>query len=80
MDVLLNGYEHIDFFSLDVEGAEFTVVKTIDFKKTSIDTFCIELDGHDAQKDERVVKLLKQNGYNQCHVSDKRNGWFRKQC
>lgn len=80
MSALLNGYQHIDFFSLDVEGAEFTVVNTIDFENTSIDTFCIELDGHDAQKDARVVRLLKENGYNRCVVHDRRNGWFSKRC
>lgn len=80
MSSLLNGYEQIDFFSLDVEGAEFTVVNTIDFEKASIDTFCIELDGHDPEKDKSVVELLKRKSYKRCVTTDKRNGWFRKEC
>ena len=80
MSSLLNGYEHIDFFSLDVEGAELTVVNTIDFEKASIDTFCIELDGNDPEKDNRVVKLLERKGYKRCATTDRRNGWFRKEC
>lgn len=81
MSTLLDGLTHVDFFSLDVEGAEFTVVNTIDFEKTCIDTFCIELDGHDAEKDERVTKLLENKGYRRCIMrSGKHNGWFRKSC
>ena len=32
----------IDFFSLDVEGAELQVLKTIDFKKLNIRTLTVE--------------------------------------
>ena len=81
MSTLLHGYEHIDFFSLDVEGAEFSVVNTIDFDKTTIGTFCIELDGQDLEKDQRVIRLLEQKGYKKCVTNGaQRNGWFRKEC
>ena len=33
---------HIDFFSLDVEGAELQILKTIPFDKIKIDLFFIE--------------------------------------
>src|SRR5687768_16451224 len=41
----LLGVKHIDFFSLDVEGGEFEVLRTIDFGAVQIDVFLIELDG-----------------------------------
>lgn len=81
MSTLLHGYEHVDFFSLDVEGAEFAVVNTIDFSAITIDTFCVELDHHDVEKDQRVVRLLEQKGYKRCATNgSQRNGWFRKKC
>ena len=58
MHELLGEIRHVDFFSLDVEGAEFSVIRTIDFSRVRIDTFCIELDGHDKPKDTRVVEWL----------------------
>ncbi len=35
----------VDMFSLDVEGGEYDVLKTIDFNKLDIDTFVIEHNG-----------------------------------
>jgi len=81
---LLGDIQHVDFFSLDVEGAEFSVVSTIDFRRVRIDTFCIELDGHDKAKEKRVVDLLKREGYERCAAKDgqgeafRRNGWFSR--
>jgi len=80
MSNLLHGYEHIDFFSLDVEGSEFTVIATIDFENVSIDTFCIEFDRHDPPKEASITKVLKQKGYARCKLHDTRNAWFRKNC
>ena len=36
------GMTHIHFFSLDVEGAELDILKTIPFDKVKIDSFAIE--------------------------------------
>jgi FkbM family methyltransferase len=33
---------HIDYFSLDVEGAEMAILRSIDFEKVAIDLFTIE--------------------------------------
>ena len=54
---------HVNFFSLDVEGAEFEVLSTIDFNLVTIDTFWIELDNHDPQKNWKVQILLSNLGY-----------------
>lgn len=54
------GLEHINFFSLDVEGGEYAVLMGIDFNKTTVDVFCIEVNpGSSAD----VHKLLRTNGY-----------------
>ena len=80
-ELLLPKYAVIDFFSLDVEGAEWTVVNTIDFSRVSIDTFCIELDNHDIKKNVRITNHLAKLGYKKCKVpADTRNGWFRRKC
>jgi FkbM family methyltransferase len=39
-----NGVERINFFSLDVEGAELKVLETFDFKKVKIDVLMVEAD------------------------------------
>ena len=80
MSKLLGDTKHVDFFSLDVEGAELVAVQTIDFTKVTVDTFCIELDGHDPNKDAQVSSHLRQHGYNRCTTNDGRNGWFQKNC
>jgi len=45
---------YIDFFSLDVEGGELDVLNTINWSNISIYLICIELDGHNKEKDERM--------------------------
>jgi hypothetical protein len=55
---------HIDFFSLDVQGAELSVLKTMDWS-IPVEILLVELDGSDRQKDmwrcarcyERMVSI-----------------------
>lgn len=49
--------KHINFFSLDVEGGELGVLKSIDFDEVSFDVICCE--GHT----DEVKKLLESKGY-----------------
>lgn len=43
-DTLANfGVRHVDLFSLDVEGAEVSVLKTIDFSKFSASVIVLEI-------------------------------------
>lgn len=67
-----SGEDHIDFFSLDVEGAELLVLQTFDFK-VPVHTFMIEMEddpstsvdkGH-VDKDEKVREFLRDHGYKQ---------------
>ena len=58
---------HVDFFSLDVEGAELLVLQTVDFAKTQIRVLMVESKNRDCgricPKREKVRSFLKQQGY-----------------
>jgi hypothetical protein len=54
--------KYIDFFSIDVEGGEEVVLNTMNFN-IPIYVICIELDGHNIDKDERCRKILSDNGF-----------------
>jgi FkbM family methyltransferase len=49
----------VDYFSLDVEGGENDVLKTIDYNKIFIKTFSIEHNGNNREKDLMVEHLTK---------------------
>lgn len=59
--------KHIDYFSLDVEGGELEVLKSIDWDKVSIYLFGIELDNQNPTKDEAVRQLLREKGFEYRH-------------
>ena len=68
MPSYLEKYSRIHFFSLDVEGAEWQVISTLDFgssAKTKIDVFMIELDGLKENR-ERIRARLFEAGYIEC--------------
>jgi FkbM family methyltransferase len=54
-----NNVNKIDFLSIDTEGAEFTIIKTIDFDKICI-TF-LSVENNDSS--EEIRKYLKSKGY-----------------
>ena len=56
------GFSHIDFFSLDVEGAELSVLQTMDWN-VSVGLWLVEQDGSNEAKDGAVRKLLEKHGY-----------------
>ena len=56
----------VDYFSLDIEGAEYQVLKTIPFESSKIELFGIEtahagkiFDG----SEQDITRLLHENGY-----------------
>ena len=57
------GLYDIDLFSLDVEGAELAVLKTVDLNLTNIHVIVVELDGGNATKDQAVRDHLNDNGF-----------------
>ena len=72
------GITHIDFWVLDVEGAEEEVLATIDFSLVTIDVIVIELDGGNAAKDERCRMLLLASGFVLHRRAHARNDWFTR--
>lgn len=54
--------KYIDFLSIDVEGGEQVVLETLDFS-VPIYVICIELDGHNNDKDHKCRSILASNGF-----------------
>jgi len=52
--------QHINFFSLDVEGYEFNVLKGIDFDRTTFDYLLIEIRNNHYKE---IVSFLYERGY-----------------
>ena len=61
------GVRKVDFFSLDVEGAELAVLKTIDFSKFEISLIVVEENGNG----EALTQLMESKGY---HVHSRTAG------
>lgn len=59
----LLGIHKIDFFSLDVEGAEFDVLSTIDFTRVSIHVVIVEADEHNTTKNTVVRNFMAAHGF-----------------
>ena len=66
------GNPSIDYLSLDIEGAELDVLKTIPFDKLNIQLISIEIirkklndnvDGNQVDSFNDIVAILEQNGY-----------------
>lgn len=53
------GQTKIDYFSLDVEGAEMIILHSIDWDKLDIDVFTIETEQHR----EDILTFMKSRGY-----------------
>ena len=54
-------FMNINFLSIDVEGAEFKVIKSINFDKVFIDVICFENNFKDLSKE--IIIFLKNLGY-----------------
>ena len=54
--------KYIDLFTIDVEGGELVVLETMDFS-IPIYLICIELDGHNIEKDDKCRKILIEQGF-----------------
>ena len=53
---------YLDLLSLDVEGGELEVLHTMDWS-IPVYVVCIELDGHNKDKDEGCREVLRENGF-----------------
>lgn len=54
-----HGIKQVDFVSIDVEGAELSILESIDFSRVKITAFAIENN----YRDPRIPRLMKRNGY-----------------
>ena len=52
----------VDYFSLDVEGAEMEILKTISWEKVDIKVLTIEFNNRKEDK-EQIVDFLTKKGY-----------------
>ncbi|KAH3753568.1 hypothetical protein DPMN_188208 [Dreissena polymorpha] len=60
LDVLnVIGTKKVDYFSLDVEGAELYILESIDWNQIDIDVFTIETDQHRG----KIMSFMKDHGY-----------------
>jgi FkbM family methyltransferase len=60
-----NDVSHVNFLSIDVEGAEFQVIKSINFDKVFIDTICFEDNYQDSHP---IINYLIEKGYKILHI------------
>jgi hypothetical protein len=54
--------ENVDYFSLDVEGGEWSVVESLDLTRINIKTFSIEYNWVDESK-RKITNHLSSKGY-----------------
>lgn len=68
-EVLLKYHSNkaLDFLSIDVEGLDFDILKSIEFEKYKINSICVEtveyLNGNDLKKKVDIQEFLFSKGY-----------------
>ncbi len=60
--LLALGKTHVDYFSLDVEGAELSILQTIPFDKIGIDTLSVEYV-HGVQGKQAYKTFMESHGF-----------------
>lgn len=70
-----NDSYYFDIFSLDVEGAEYEVLRTLDFDRVGFGMLVIENEGQNFRKMSSVRTLLEANGYVFLHKHEC-NEWY----
>lgn len=76
------GIRHINFFLLDVEGGELSILKRVDFDQIKFDVIAVETDRGNLGADEtakyvdEVIELLRGKGYSLWERKLGRNSWF----
>ena len=69
------GIKRIDFFSLDVEGGELAVLRSIDWDFTRFGVVAVEADGTNIDKNSAVQSLMLSKGF-RYHGRFHRSDWF----
>lgn len=73
-----NNINYIDFFSLDVEGSELEVLKTIVWENIDIYLICIELDNLNSEKDNLCRNILLNNNFKFIHKIGLNEFWINE--
>lgn len=68
LDVMLEaiGVDHVDYFSLDIEGLEFAVLKSIPFDKVTFSVLSVEKNAEHKETD--VDAFMDENGYRRASI------------
>tara|TARA_B100000989_G_scaffold115838_1_gene85279 strand:+ start:978 stop:1709 length:732 start_codon:yes stop_codon:yes gene_type:complete len=59
-------FNRVDFLNIDLEGFEYEVIKSINFKKFKINLICIEILNHNKlskNKSKKIIQILKKNDF-----------------
>uniref|UniRef100_A0A8D8YZ02 Protein Star n=1 Tax=Cacopsylla melanoneura TaxID=428564 RepID=A0A8D8YZ02_9HEMI len=67
----------VDYFSLDVEGAELNILRTIPFDKIEIKVMSVEWL-HDTQKESELHEFLESKGYHEYHSKKMKMNQYEK--
>lgn len=67
--------QFFDFWSLDVEGSEMMVIKSVDFTTTAFGIIVVEADGTNERKNLALRLFLESKGYRFLQ-QEKNNYWF----
>ena len=62
-------FDKVDFLNIDLEGLEYEVIKSINFKKYKIKLICIEILDHNKlskNKSKKILGILKKNNFKFC--------------
>ena len=76
MSYYLTNHSVINFWSLDIEGAELIALETTNFRTVHFDVIMIEMDGHDGRKNYLIRQLLFNANFVECVNVVKRSGVF----
>ena len=66
----------IDLWSLDVEGAELEVLRTVDFRRLVVKAIVVETDCHNRIQSAKIIDLIMNAGFQLVHSQECRNSFF----
>ena len=66
---------HIDLLSVDVEGAELEVLRTVDFSDVHVKYVIVEADGSNPAKEQEVRHYMQTSGF-RFDGNKMRSDWF----
>lgn len=69
---------HFDFVSLDVEGGELDVLKSVDWDAMTVDVWMVESDGTAPENEKAVNALLRERGFKLVREHFLNSNWFER--